>query len=158
MGKEYERKWKWPNLRQAYYTGIYLEGLRRTTGVTQVIVSVPLEIQTGHLPNTITAWTNSRDWFVEGCKDRIGKLYLTQNSVKQRSLEIFSLLLVAFLVVSRRKPTYGILSTPGSTWKSSACQKFLCVHTEKIGTALEIEMNVPLRAGNTSPRIAVKYI
>jgi hypothetical protein len=43
-------KCSWPNLR--YYTGIFLEGLRRTTNISVGIVGVQAEIRSEKLSNT----------------------------------------------------------------------------------------------------------
>jgi hypothetical protein len=45
-----KRKRSWPNFR--YYTGIYLEELRKTTKVSVRLVSVPVGILTEQLPNS----------------------------------------------------------------------------------------------------------
>lgn len=58
----------WPNL--SYFTRISLEGLNKTMKTLLRIVSVPAEIQTGHLLNTRYVGTNSCEYWdhsVFGC-------------------------------------------------------------------------------------------
>jgi hypothetical protein len=84
---------------------------------------VPPDIRTGYLSNTHQKCCRLKELDIEYRREVFKYSY--------------SRLLLAFFVVLRPKPTYGILSKPRCTCKTSSCQKFLCVQAAGGGWGLE---------------------